>query len=239
MSLSMFKKIYKLLHLLLLFSLTCLQLSVSAQTKDTINKEKLMSMTLNDLMEVKVVTASKHEQSIHEAPSSVTVITAEDIERYGYETLAEVLNSIRGFYITYDRNYAYAGVRGSGVPSDYNDRFLILIDGHVINEPFYGSSWIGTDLGLNLDEVSRIEVVSGPGSVLYGTGAMFAVINIITKTGSEINGLKLKNEVGSYGKMQENAYWGKEFKNGMNLAISGIYGDVHGPRICISPILII
>jgi outer membrane receptor for ferrienterochelin and colicin len=67
-----------------------------------------------------------------EAASSVTIITAEDIQRYGYRTLPDVLASVRGFYISYDRNYAYLGARGFSRPSDYNNRILILVDGNAM-----------------------------------------------------------------------------------------------------------
>ena len=84
-------------------------------------------MSLQDLLEVEVVsTASKFPQEVREAPASITVITADDIRRYGHRTLADVLRSVRGFYTTYDRNYSYVGMRGFARPGDYNTRVLLL-----------------------------------------------------------------------------------------------------------------
>ena len=91
-----------------------------------------------------VFGAAKREQRVTEAPSSVTIVTAEDIRTFGWRTLAEALNSVRGFYITNDRNYAYVGVRGFGRPSDYNNRVLLLVNGHRYNDNVYDQALIGT-----------------------------------------------------------------------------------------------
>ena len=72
----------------------------------------LSEATLEELSNITVYTASRHVQKATEAPSSVTVVTRDEIQKYGYRTLADILRSVRGFDITYDRNYTYAGVRG-------------------------------------------------------------------------------------------------------------------------------
>jgi iron complex outermembrane receptor protein len=66
--------------------------------------------------------AARHSQRLTEAPASVTIVTANDIETFGWRTLADVLKSVRGFHVTYDRNYSYLGVRAFGRPTDYNNR---------------------------------------------------------------------------------------------------------------------
>ncbi len=162
-----------------LHTLTCMLCLFScglvlAQQDESGNRD----FSLDSLLNIKISTAAKYEQTSREAPASVTIISSEDIERFGYRTLDEVLMTVRGFYTSYDRNYSYVGIRGFSRPTDYNDRVLLLINGHTTNENFYGSAFIGTDLALNLEAVDRIEIVRGPGSALYGTGAMFAVINI-------------------------------------------------------------
>jgi outer membrane receptor for ferrienterochelin and colicins len=91
-----------------------------------------------------VIGASKYEQKVTEAPSSVSIITSSEIKKYGYRTLADILRGVTSFFVTYDRNYSYVGVRGFGRPGDYNTRILLLIDGHRTNDNVYDSAMIGT-----------------------------------------------------------------------------------------------
>lgn len=120
------------------------------------------AMSLDDLGAIKVPTvyaASKREQSQSEAPSSVTIVTARDINKeYGYRTLAEVVNSVRGLYATYDRAYTFLGVRGVNRLVDYGGRNLLNINGHRINEPIFDSSFLRAEFLLDLDLIERVEV---------------------------------------------------------------------------------
>jgi outer membrane receptor for ferrienterochelin and colicins len=143
--------------------------------------QDVMSLSIEELTQTKVFTASRHAEKSREAPSSVSVITAADIKKYGWRTLGDAVGSLRGFYTSYDRDYEYLGVRGFMRPGDYNSRILLMINGHRINDNVYGSAFIGTDFPLDLDLIERIEVVRGPGSSLYGTNAIFGVINVITR----------------------------------------------------------
>jgi iron complex outermembrane receptor protein len=156
------------------------------------------TMTIEQLLEVQLVsTASKFEQKATQAPASVTVITADQIRQFGYRTLAEILGSVRGFYTSYDRNYAYIGVRGFSRPGDYNTRVLLLVNGHRMNEPIYDMAPIGTDFPVDVSLIERVEVIRGPGSSLYGTSAFFAVINVITRSAESSPGTRLDLTVGS------------------------------------------
>ncbi len=118
-----------------------------------------------------VFGASKYEQKVSEAPSSISIVTAEDIKKYGYRTLADILRSVRSFYISYDRSYSYAGARGFGRPGDYNSRILVLIDGHRSNDNVYDGALLGTEGVIDVDLIDRVEIIRGPGSSLYGSNA--------------------------------------------------------------------
>lgn len=195
------------------------------------NASDINDLSLEALLNIEISAAAKYEQTQSEAPASVSVITSEDIARFGFETLDEVLQSVRGFYTSYDRNYGYVGVRGFGRPTDYNDRLLVLINGHPTNDNFYNSASMGTDLGLNLEAVERIEIVRGPGSALYGTSAMFAVINIVTKTGNRVDGLRAAFETGSYGRLQGTLIFGKQYDTGLNVMVSAIGANIEGQNL--------
>lgn len=162
-----------------------------------------------------VYAASKYEQKVSEAPSSVSIITAEEIRRYGHKTLVDILRSVRGFYSSYDRNYSYLGVRGFGRPTDYNNRVLVLIDGHRINEGIFDGAYIGTEFMLSVDLIDRVEVIRGPGSSLYGTNAIFAVINVITKRGRDLRGGELSGELMSYDTKAATVSYGSKTSNGL------------------------
>ena len=111
-----------------------------ALAQDKRTPTDLFDERIEDLMNIdidSVYTASKFKQKVTEAPASVTIITAEDIRKYGYRTLADILRNVRGFYVTYDRNYSYLGVRGFGRPADYNSRVALLVDGHRVNDNVY------------------------------------------------------------------------------------------------------
>jgi len=150
----------------------------------------ITEVSLEQLLNIEVFTASKFNQKSSEAPSKVTVINSDAIREYGYRNLKDILNSISGLYSTNDRNYSYLGVRGFGLAGDYNTRVLLLLDGQRVNENIYDSFGIDYDSIVNIDNINRVEFSSGPGSAIYGANAFFGVINIITKNASEINGVQ-------------------------------------------------
>ena len=176
---------------------------------------------LVDLSIDSVYSASAYAQKITEAPASVSIVTSEDIDAFGYRTLEDVLRSVRGFYVTNDRNYTFLGMRGFSRPGDYNARILLLVDGHRMNDNVFGSALLGTEFALDLDIIERIEIVRGPSSSLYGTSAFFAVINVITKKGETIGGFDVAGSLGSLGTSRGRVTFGKGFANGAQMLLSG------------------
>jgi outer membrane receptor for ferrienterochelin and colicins len=194
-------------------------------------KTDLADLSLEELATVKVATvygASKHEQSITEAPSAVSIVTADDIKKSGYRTLTDILNSVGGFYTTSDRAYSYVGVRGFNRPGDYGGRLLICIDGHRMNDAIFDSAANGTEFILDTDLIDRVEVIRGPGSSLYGNNAIFGVINVITRRGRDFGGVEASGAYGSYDTWTGRLSYGNRFTNGIELALSGSYLDSEG-----------
>ena len=175
-----------------------------------------------------VYGASKYEQKVTEAPSSVSIITADEIKKYGYRTLADVLRSVRGFYVSDDRNYSYLGIRGFGRAGDYNTRLLLLVDGQRINDNVFDAASISTAFPIDLDLIERVEVIRGPSSSLYGTSAFLGVINVITKRGRDVKGLELSSEGGSFDTYTGRMTYGNKFQNGLEVLVSGSLYDSDG-----------
>src|SRR5579884_2440913 len=190
----------------------------------------LSEKSLEELMNITVSTASKREQAASEAPASVTVITADEIRKYGYRTLADVLSSVRSFYVGYDRNYSYVGVRGFSWPSDYNTRILLLIDGHRLNDNIYDQGMIGTEFPVDVELIERVEVIRGPASSLYGSNAFLAVVNVLTKHGNDLNGLETSVSAGSFGTFHGRGSYGKKFKD-VEVMLSGTIYDSRGQNL--------
>jgi len=171
----------------------------------------LSEVSLEQLGNIQVYTASKHLQTTIDAPSSVTIITADQIQQHGYRTLAEILQMVRGFFATNDRNYTTLGVRGFARPGDYNTRILLLVDGHRLNDNIYDEALVGTEFPLDLDLIDRVEIIRGPVSSLYGSNALFAVVNIITRRGQQLDGLEISSDAGSFNTYQGRITYGRKF----------------------------
>ena len=200
--------------------------------KGTNQTEDLTDLPLETLMQLQVptvVSASKFEQKATEAPSSVTVLTSDDIKHYGYRTLADILESVPGFYTTYDRNYSYLGASGVNT-GNANDRILLLVNGHRINNDLNDSAAIDTSFILDVDLIDRVEIIRGPSSVLYGNNAFFGVINVITRQGKQVDGAEVSGMYGSYNAYSGRVSIGDLFTNGLQFLLSGtIYND-DGPE---------
>ncbi len=128
-----------------------------------------------------VIAASRELQSVEDAPSSVTVISYRELRAMDYPTVAEALRGVRGVYGWDDRSYVSLGVRSLGRLGSYGNRLLVLVDGHPSNDNWLGSSYVGYDARTDLADLERVELVRGPGSVLYGTNAFSGVVNLVTR----------------------------------------------------------
>jgi outer membrane receptor for ferrienterochelin and colicins len=175
-----------------------------------------------------VYTASKYEQKVSKAPASISIVTADEIKKWGYRNFGDIMASLKGFYSTSDRNYGYVGARGFGLPSDYNSRLLLLVDGHRYNDNIFESFYTDEGFPVDVDMIERVEVVRGPSSSLYGTNAFFGVINVITKRGRDQEGVNIKSSYGTFNATKTSLSSGKRFANGIEAFLSGSFYDSDG-----------
>ena len=185
---------------------------------------RLLSLDLEELGAIKVDTvfaASKFGEKVTDAPSSVTILTRDEIARLGYRTLAEAIRGVRSFDVTYDRNYHWIGVRGFNQLGDSSTRTLLLLDGHRVNDIIYDQTLAGHDSLVAIDEVERIEFIRGPGSAIYGSNAFFGVISVVTRKGGDVNGVELSGSAETFDGYTERLTIGKRLANGLEFKITG------------------
>jgi outer membrane receptor for ferrienterochelin and colicins len=205
--------------------------SAPAPAQDKTPAPDLLDKSLEDLMSIEidsVYSASGFKQKITEAPASVTIVTSDEIQRYGYRTLSDILRNVPGFYVSYDRNYSYVGVIGDGLPGQYNNGITLLIDGHRLNDDVYDGNLLGTDFPIDVDLIDRVEVIRGPNSSLYVASAFLGVVNVITKRGRDLQKVSVAGEAASYGTYQGRVSYGDKFDDGLEVLLSSSFYDSHG-----------
>ena len=194
---------------------------------DSTSGVNLLSLSLEQLMNVKVVTASGYPQTISEAPSTITVITKQQIEERGYEQLEDALRDVPGIDMIHINGYAPTLIYFRGMYGAENLRALLMIDGIVENNILGTNDLAGPAYPMH--NVERIEIIWGPVSALYGENAFGGVINIITKKGNDVNGVHAEGGFGSFNTSFERINIG-ERKSNLEYAISGSLYSTDGPR---------
>ena len=193
----------------------------SATLAHAAGNTELPALSLEQLLQVTVVGANKYEQKQSEVAAAVSVLTRAEIKTFGWRTLGEALASLPGVSTSYDRQYGYLGMRGFGLPGDLNTRTLITINGNRVNDPVFDQGPTGRDLPVNLDLVERIEFIPGPGGAVYGQNAMFGVVNVVTRSGGEVNSTELAGSRESLSRSNEGrATWGRRFDDGTDVLLS-------------------
>ena len=153
--------------------------------------------------------ASKHAEAPTQTPATVTVIGREDIELYGFKTVADILNFASiGYFTQNDRRYDIAGGRGLFFFEDYNTRILVMLNGHPLNEPWNNFAGLGREMMVPFDLVERVEIVYGPSSLLYGGYSLFGIVNVVTRSGSSMSGARVRAEQGTWQTTDAAATWG-------------------------------
>jgi len=188
---------------------------------------RYLSLPLEELVEQKVSISTHSEQAFSEAPSVVSVITAEDIRATGATNLADVLQSVPGIHV----RYSQFGFRPLISFRGTNDKqTLIMVDGAPMSDLMWraGIFW----KGLPTSMIDRVEIIRGPGSALFGTDASAGVINVITKVAGKIEDSEMGLRAGSFDTQNAWMQYGGEW-NGFDIAMTVdlLHTDGHDPRI--------
>lgn len=179
--------------------------AVEAQAARNVAVRDLSEMSLEDLANVQISSVSKRPERLADAAAAVYVITGEDIRRSGYLTLPDVLRLAPNLQVARVDASQYA-ISARGFNSTTANKLLVLVDGRSVYTPlFSGVFWDAPDV--MLDDVERIEVVSGPGGTLWGANAVNGVINVITRSAKDTDGVATSLAIGNV-EHRANARWG-------------------------------
>ncbi len=161
------------------------------------------------LLNTPVVSASKSEQSIGQAPAKIVVITAEDIRQRGYLDLNQVFYDYAGFDIQRGMGVEWTTTSMRGLRTENTDRFLMIWDGVIQNDVWKANVWVSRQYPLS--NIERIEIMYGPSSLLYGANAFSGIVNIILKKPKDVNGVQVQAGKGSYNTKWAEVNFGKEY----------------------------
>jgi len=175
--------------------------------------EEALTMELEELIETKVSISSLRPKPVYKSPGTVSVITSKDISNMPARHLTDILKTLPGFDVRYD-NFGEYFVSSGGVDNPSN--ILMMINGHRFNDFYTG----GALYDIPVDNIEKVEIIRGPGSAMYGTNAMIAVINIITKKRETA---KVKAGGGTYDTKKANFEYGKKGEDLSCFAFAEIY----------------
>jgi iron complex outermembrane receptor protein len=154
---------------------------------DKKSDEPLKQLSLAQLGDVEVTTASKEPEEVWKTPAAVYVLTNEDIRRSGATSIPEVLRLVPGVQVSrIDNDHWAVGIRGFA--DQFSKSMLVMVDGRSLYTPLFAGVYWALQDGIILEDVERIEVIRGPGGTIWGANAVTGVINIITKRAKDTHG---------------------------------------------------
>jgi iron complex outermembrane receptor protein len=163
-------------------------------------------MSLEELMNIKVVSASRTSKKLSQTAAAVYVVTRDDIQRSGASSIPELLRRVPGLHVVQITSGAWA-VSARGFTQEYSDKLLVMIDGRSIyTNLFSGVEWYQNVLPM--DEIERIEVIRGPGGTMWGANAVNGVINIITRNTADTQGGLASLATGNYDNVNSDVRYG-------------------------------
>lgn len=196
---ALLKFAYRRVALFILFPILSLgypSLSRFAVAQSNFSQANIADLSLEELMNIEVTSVSRRTERLSEAAASIFVISSEDIRRSGATTLPEILRLAPNLQVARIDTVQYA-ITARGFNNTIGNKLLVLLDGRTIYTPmFSGVFWEMQDTVI--EDIDRVEVISGPGATLWGANAVNGVINIITKETSDTQGVLTAVDVGDY-----------------------------------------
>ncbi|MFC2151355.1 TonB-dependent receptor plug domain-containing protein [Bacteroidota bacterium] len=223
----------KFLYLILLVPLLFLSAYNYSQEPDSTSANMLFELSLEDLMDVEIVSAVRQNQNITDAPSVVSVITENQIKERGYLSIDEALNSIAGFDIITDHFQPNLGIRGiNGGLRSWSRLVKVMVDGQSVSFRSNSDNYLDASL-IPIEAVEKIEVIRGPNSALFGKNAFLGVVNIITKSGSKLEKSSITNYLASTNNNSSfglSTVWGGE-KDNFDFIFASTYSQIDNSGI--------
>jgi iron complex outermembrane receptor protein len=190
--------------------------------------DELKQLNVEDLMNVEVTSVSRHPEKLSQTPSAIQVITQEDIRRSGATSIPEALRLADNLQVAQKNSHDWA-ISARGFNTDLGNKLLVMIDGRTVYTPLYsGVFWDAQDY--LLEDIDRIEVISGPGGALWGANAVNGVINIITKSAKDTQGVYAEAGGGSQLRDSAGARVGGTLGSNTQFRVYGKYFD-RGPEV--------
>ncbi len=183
----------------------------------------VLELSLEDLMGIEITSVSKKSERLQDVPSSIYVVTGDDLMKSGATTLHEVLRNVPGYWGVQDEySSVEAAVRNSRTGNNINGTVLFMLDGTPMQD-LMSSNFNFRNFDLPLDEIDRIEIIRGSGGTIYGANSATGVISIFTKNPGEYDGVNVRAEGATPGYMMVSGRAGGQIGN--NLSLSG-YGKI-------------
>ncbi len=176
--------------------LPLLAATAAGQSPEIRSPGELKQLSFEELLNIEVTSVSKSPERLDQAASAIQVISGEDIKRSGATNLADAMRLAPNLSVQQIHSHAWV-VSSRGFNALYANKLLVMIDGRTVYTPLYaGVLWDAQNV--LLEDIDRIEVISGPGGTLWGANAVNGVINITTKSAKETHGVYLSGAAGSF-----------------------------------------
>ncbi|HEY4213588.1 MAG TPA: TonB-dependent receptor [Steroidobacteraceae bacterium] len=196
----------------------------AASATDDASTEDLKHLSLEQLMDVQVTSVARHPESLLQAAAAIQVITREQIRRSGATTLPEALRLADNLEVAQKNSHDW-GISARGFNTALANKLLVMIDGRTVYTPLYsGVFWDIQDY--LLEDVERIEVISGPGGTLWGSNAVNGIINIITRSAADTHGAYVEAGGGQQSEAFGGARFGGSLAPGVDFRVYGKYLDM-------------